>query len=541
MANKDIWTEYNGKGFSAEHAKYAERATRDEDGNDIVDNYATKADVATTYATKESVEAKQDSLTFGYNSNDQIVSIDSHDLAPSADSTVYLANYNSTRRDAVSAALLAGKAVMCKSFHDGDTANPKFGLLGTYNRANNQYQYTFIRKITHTYEQATGDIAFTSVFNASAGDSWFGQFYNLTFKAPTAEGQVMKSVNVNNSHFDWALSTVREVPASTASDADKVLTVNAQGSPVWTTVQGYATDPTIDDSLLLGQSDGSKTWTALERDTFNSLTDDYGDDIQDEEGNSIGDENSVELWTSFNGYEFGARRAYEDQDGNNIKATYVRKDEAFGLDEATEGEVDSIVITYGSVVIGGRTYKTVTIGNQEWLAENLDYKFEGLEIGEEESLVKAIANYYDGDEATYGRYGNRYGLLYNWKAVDYIEQNKATLLPSGWHVPTESEWTTLLTAVGGASVAGAKLKSFSDWSSGNGDDPYGMSIYPCGDYSTVINEYENINVKTWFWTATENSASNNAEYVSFSAGDDAHQDHNPKSVGYSVRLVRTIS
>lgn len=304
-----LWTKFGGKEF---FARMAENATNDGDGNEIAQTYATNDDLAT----------KQNTLTFGYNSNSQIVSIDSHDLAPSADSTVYLANYNSTRGDAVSAALLAGKAVMCKSFHDGDTANPKFGLLGTYNRANNQYQYTFIRKITHTYEQATGDIAFTSVFNASAGDSWFDQFYNLTFKAPTAEGQVMKSVNVNNSHFDWALSTVREVPASTSSDADKVLTVNAQGTPVWTTVQGYATDPTIDDSLLLGQSDGSKTWTALERDTFGSLTDDNdGDEIQDEEGNSIGDENSVELWTSFNGTGFGAERAVADVDGNPLNLT----------------------------------------------------------------------------------------------------------------------------------------------------------------------------------------------------------------------------
>ena len=447
-----LWTKFGGKEF---FARMAENATNDGDGNEIAQTYATNDDLAT----------KQNTLTFGYNSNSQIVSIDSHDLAPSTDSTVYLANYNSTRGDAVSAALLAGKAVMCKSFHDGDTTNPKFGLLGTYNRANNQYQYTFIRKITHTYEQATGDIAFTSVFNASAGDSWFGQFYNLTFKAPTAEGQVMKSVNVNNSHFDWALSTVREVPASTSSDADKVLTVNAQGSPVWTTVQGYATDPTIDDSLLLGQSDGSKTWTALQRDVFGTVMLDENDiPVLDESSTSdnpvlVYDADSTDdLWTSFAGYEFGARRAYEDQDGNNIKATYARKDETFGLDEATEGEVDSIVITYGSVVIGGRTYKTVTIGNQEWLAENLDYKFDGLEISDVESLSDVIANYYDGDEATYGRYGNRYGLLYNWKAVDYIEQNKATLLPSDWHVPTATEWDTLVTTVGGASVAGAKLK-----------------------------------------------------------------------------------
>ena len=80
--------------------------------------------------------------------------------------------------------------------------------------------------------------------------------------------------------------------------------------------------PSIDDSLLLGQSDGSKTWTALERDTFGSLTDDNdGDEIQDETGDSIGDENSVELWASFNGTGFSAERALADVDGNPLNLT----------------------------------------------------------------------------------------------------------------------------------------------------------------------------------------------------------------------------
>ena len=109
------------------------------------------------------------------------------------------------------------------------------------------------------------------------------------------------------------------VPAPDAGDEDKFL----KGDGTWADIPSIAA-PETDDSLLLGQSDGSKTWTALERDTFSSLTDDNGGEIQDEEGNSIGDETSVELWTSFNGTGFGAERAesaVSDVDGNSLNLT----------------------------------------------------------------------------------------------------------------------------------------------------------------------------------------------------------------------------
>ena len=311
MPNKKLWDGVDGIGIYAQLAKHA---IKDANGNDI----------DSTYATKESVKAKQDTLTFGYNSNSQIVSIDNHDLAPSTDSTVYLAHYTVTTGANIKDALNSNKAVMCKS---GTTDPPSFGLLGSYDLTNNKYQFTIIKKTTNVYEQAPGDIKYSGVF--CDGSSWFGQTSSLTFKAPTSDGQVMKSVKLSNGKYDWALSTINGIPSSTASDADKVLTVNAQGTPVWTTVQGYATDPTIDDSLLLGQSDGSKTWTALNRDVFGTalIDEETGLPMLDEGQSAVYDMNSTDqLWTSFAGHEFGARRAYEDQNGDNIVATYATKD-----------------------------------------------------------------------------------------------------------------------------------------------------------------------------------------------------------------------
>lgn len=286
-----LWKEYNGKGFAAEYSKYSERSTKDEGGNVISD----------TYATKTELTAKQDTLTFGYNASSQITSIDSHDLAPSVDSTVYLANYTSTAGTAIKDALNAGKTVICRSTRN--PSNPTFGLIGAYDKSSNHYQFNFISKTTDTYGQRTGDISFDMAFCNGAGTNWFGQYSPLTFKAPTSTGQIMKSVSAANGNFDWSLSTIREIPASTAADENKVLTIDSSGTPQW--YGPFASDP------------------------FGTQVLDNNDDpVLDENSNPVFDNNSAtNLWTSFANNEFGARRAYEDQDGQNIKDTYATKSE----------------------------------------------------------------------------------------------------------------------------------------------------------------------------------------------------------------------
>ena len=187
-----------------------------------------------------------------------------------------------------------------------------------------------------------------------------------------------------------------------------------------------------------------------------------------------------------------------------------------------------------TVKIGGRTYKTVTIGGKTWLAENLDYKFSGLVVGQGSSTSEARANYYNDDEATYGVHGNKYGLLYNWVAVKYLEDHKSLLIP-GWHIPTTTEWDALATAVGGSSVAGTKLKSTTGWSSGNGDGSYGFAVFPAGSQGS--GSFFDLGSYGSFWTATEDLSSN-AYIRSFSTGPSMSSYSTYKSYGYSVRLVK---
>ena len=161
----------------------------------------------------------------------------------------------------------------------------------------------------------------------------------------------------------------------------------------------------------------------------------------------------------------------------------------------------------------GQTYKTVVIGTQTWMAQNLNYE---------------TANSYC--------YSNtpsnctKYGRLYTWAAAK-------TACPTGWHLPTEAEFKTLFTAVGGSSTAGTKLKSTSGWYSGNGTDNYSFSALPAG-YGNYNQGYYGEGSYANFWSSTEND-SYDACYMALDYdNDNAYRDNDLKSYGFSVRCVK---
>ena len=164
----------------------------------------------------------------------------------------------------------------------------------------------------------------------------------------------------------------------------------------------------------------------------------------------------------------------------------------------------------------GQTYKTVTIGTQTWMADNLNYETENSYC-------------YDDDPSNCSKYGR----LYTWAAAK-------TVCPEGWHLPDTTEWNTLFTAVGGSSTAGAKLKSQTGWTAYYGitnEDSFGFSALPAGfrfDYGHYINEGD----YAYFWSSTEYS-SYGAYYVSLDYnGDYAYLGNDGKSNGFSVRCVK---
>ena len=162
----------------------------------------------------------------------------------------------------------------------------------------------------------------------------------------------------------------------------------------------------------------------------------------------------------------------------------------------------------------GKTYTTEIIGDQKWMTENLNVKIEGSWC-------------YNGEESNC----KKYGRLYTWEAA-------MKACPSGWHLPSRSEFETLFEAVDGKSKAGKMLKSKTGWSgSGNGFDAYAFSALPAGNrYYNGDFIYEGYNA--YFWSSTEDNSSDAYYMYLFDDDDGALLNFNSKYYGFSVRCVK---
>jgi uncharacterized protein (TIGR02145 family) len=123
----------------------------------------------------------------------------------------------------------------------------------------------------------------------------------------------------------------------------------------------------------------------------------------------------------------------------------------------------------GAIDLDGNQYATVNIGNQEWFAENLrtskysngDNINNVVDDSTWEATIEGAWCHYMND----AQFENPYGKLYNW----YTTADPRNACPSGWHVPTQIEWEELYAFLGGANVAGGKMKEegLSHWDSPN--------------------------------------------------------------------------
>jgi uncharacterized protein (TIGR02145 family) len=209
-----------------------------------------------------------------------------------------------------------------------------------------------------------------------------------------------------------------------------------------------------------------------------------------------------------------ATRSSDDSSSSRAKSSSSTKssDSVVGCKTETEDNCEYSELADDR---DGQIYKTVKIGDQTWMAENLNYE------------TDSSFCYKDSDE-----YCEKYGRLYTWDAV-------VDVCPDGWHLPSKAEWETLITAVGGQATAGKMLKSTSG---GKGTDAFGFSALPAG-YRVKGGGYLYAGAHTFFRSSTVSSTEiNNGPYSAFLdfnadyAAGMSSDDYN--NYGFSVRCLK---
>lgn len=225
-------------------------------------------------------------------------------------------------------------------------------------------------------------------------------------------------------------------------------------------------------------------------------------------------------------------------------------------------EVDSIIFykpTILDTISGtftdsrdGNIYNWVKIGNQVWMAENLAYLPSVVPHGTGSQTSPCFYVYqYNGtivsDAKATANYST-YGVLYNWVAAMDSSASSTTnpsgvqgVCPANWHLPSDAEWTELANFLGGAMVAGGKLKETGilHWSSPNSGatNETGFTALPGGGRGSS-GGWSNITSTGWWWSSTEESSSDAwYRYIYYNYNALSIYD-TYKSSGFSVRCVR---
>jgi len=166
----------------------------------------------------------------------------------------------------------------------------------------------------------------------------------------------------------------------------------------------------------------------------------------------------------------------------------------------------------------GKTYKTVKIGEQVWLAENMNYNASGSKC-------------YDNKPTNC----DKYGRLYNWETA-------MKACPKGWHLQNKTEWEVLSETVGGEKTAGKYLKAINGWNEhngklGNGVDAYGFSILP-GGIGNFNGGFDYAGIYGIWWSSSEYSG----DYAYYEGinniYENIHRHYGDKRRLYSVRCIK---
>jgi uncharacterized protein (TIGR02145 family) len=262
---------------------------------------------------------------------------------------------------------------------------------------------------------------------------------------------------------------VSEILYKTATAGGAVTDDGGASSVIKGVCWGVNTDPTIDDSLTI-------------------------------DGTGFG-----EYVSYISGLKPGKTYYYRAYAANKAGTAYG---EQFSFKTHMVGVNFNSSLTYGIMTdIDGHSYKTIPIGSQVWMAQNL--RTTKLKDGTEIPLVTGRSSWsnqsnpafcwFDNDEAFYGEI---YGAYYNWFAV-----NTGKLCPTGWHVPSDAESQLLVDFLGGINTAGAKLKEVgvNNWVFPNktATNSSGFTALPAGIRGSIDGLFGGPGAFGGWWTTKE--------------------------------------
>ncbi|WP_441900717.1 fibrobacter succinogenes major paralogous domain-containing protein [Pedobacter psychrotolerans] len=201
--------------------------------------------------------------------------------------------------------------------------------------------------------------------------------------------------------------------------------------------------------------------------------------------------------------------------------------------------VTDAVIAETLTDVDGNVYKTVKLGNQTWMMENL----RTAHYRDKTPIQNVIGNS-DWSTQSSGAYctynnnpelGKTYGFLYNWYAVN----NNHQLAPQGWHIPTNAEWNVLYDYIGGDRYSGSKIQEsgVSHWIDDTGASNSTKFTGLPGGKRNGNGTYENLSYNAYWWTTTTNSTGT-AQYYNLYVKGYIEVAESFKNLGYSIRCIK---
>ena len=233
-------------------------------------------------------------------------------------------------------------------------------------------------------------------------------------------------------------------------------------------------------------------------------------------------------------------RGYDTSIADSIRASAFDTVQV-GLQGVDAGVLQACLDIFATVTdIDGNIYPTVLIGNQWWMAENL--RTPTYANGEPIPNVTDNTAWSQLSSGAWCNYNNNtvndsiYGKLYNWFTV----ADPRNVCPTGWHVPTDAEWTVLTDFLGGNTIAGGKMKTTTGWVAPNtgATNESGFSGLPGGYRSLNNGGFTNVGGYGNWWSSTESSTGSAwFRYLSYNNSAAYRNDGNEQN-GFSVRCLK---